>query len=149
MVRIHFRILFLCFAKVDKIDNIDCFLFHDLSGGICGFISGNWATIKAEIEAEEDGNYESGGQYNGGHVEYDSENDYVVEKILSRRPLPGTEGSFLETDYEYLVRWEGFDETEDTWEPFEHLERCPVKMKDFHDELKRKAMRCRKGKQLN
>lgn len=41
---------------------------------------------------------------------------------------------------EYLVKWEGYSEAENTWEPMEHL-LCPDLIKQFEDSLKNKRKR--------
>ena len=45
--------------------------------------------------------------------EEEEEKDFEVEKIMNRKK---SKGQWL-----YLVRWAGFDESEDTWEPIENL----------------------------
>ncbi len=72
--------------------------------------------------------------------------EFVVDRILSRRLLAGKVNSCSPEDYEYLVHWEGYDHSEDTWEPYNHLLGCPNKMKDFNDRLRTRALRQRKGK---
>ena len=48
-----------------------------------------------------------------GEGEKEEAKDFEVEKILNRKKSKG--------QWQYLVRWAGFDETEDTWEPIENL----------------------------
>lgn len=43
---------------------------------------------------------------------------YVVEKIVDKRPL-------------YLVKWLGYPQSENTWEPIENLASCPEMIEDF------------------
>ena len=77
-----------------------------------------------------------------------NENDeYVVDKILDRKLIDATkdEDECTEADYYYLVRWEGYDHTEDTWEPLDNLESCQAKMQDFRDRLRRR-LRARKSR---
>lgn len=86
---------------------------------------------------------------NGNIEEALSENEFVVGKILDRRLLYKLENCVpLDEDYEYLVSWDGYDEEENTWEPYDHLKHCTVKLKEFHDRLKSKALRSRRGKRI-
>ena len=61
-----------------------------------------------EAEAKE-------GEEDGEKKEEEEEEgkDFEVEKVLNRKK---SKGQWL-----YLVRWAGFDESEDTWEPLENL----------------------------
>ena len=48
---------------------------------------------------------------------------YDVEKILDSRSI--------RNKIEYLVKWEGWDDIHNTWEPKKHLS-CPRKLAEFH-----------------
>ena len=42
------------------------------------------------------------------------EEDFVVEKVVNKRIRDGA--------VEYLLKWKGYDNSDNTWEPREHLE---------------------------
>lgn len=52
--------------------------------------------------------------------------EYNVEKIVARRKNPKTGG------YEYLIKWENYSDSENTWEPSEHL-KCPDLIAKFNE----------------
>jgi hypothetical protein len=58
-------------------------------------------------------------------IEVDApEGEYEVEAILSSRQQgPVTQ---------YLVKWLGYDESENTWEPVKHLKHCQQMLEEFH-----------------
>lgn len=58
-----------------------------------------------------------------------NEEEYVVEKICSKRTKNGK--------VEYHLKWKGYPESENTWEPREHLE-CPELIEAFEEEWKAK-----------
>lgn len=49
--------------------------------------------------------------------------EYKVEKIISKKWING--------EWLYEVRWEGYAETENTWEPAKHLTHCQRKLQEF------------------
>jgi len=52
--------------------------------------------------------------------------NYAVERILSHR----TKKSGRRTKHEYLIKWEGYDDTHNSWEPEENL--TPDLLTDYH-----------------
>lgn len=64
--------------------------------------------------------------------EDDSDPDeYNVERIVARRRNPKSGG------YEYLIKWENYPDSQNTWEPSEHL-KCPDLIAKFNEAEKAK-----------
>jgi hypothetical protein len=57
---------------------------------------------------------------------------YQVEKIVDKK--------WFDDDrcYKYLVKWEGYDDDENTWEPVENLDQVGPLLQKFEKNLSRK-----------
>jgi len=62
-------------------------------------------------------------------VEEEEEEEYTVEKIVKKRIVKGKT--------EYYIKWEGYTEDDNTWEPEENLT-CPEIISAFEEKLKEK-----------
>jgi len=78
---------------------------------------------EAEEEKKDDG--EEGAE--GEEKKVEEEKDFEVEKILNRKKSRG--------EWLYLVRWAGFGESEDTWEPIENLKGSEEIMEECTKEI--------------
>ncbi|XP_033116877.1 chromobox protein homolog 1-like isoform X2 [Anneissia japonica] len=59
----------------------------------------------------------------------DGEEEYQVERVIEKRINKGKT--------EYYLRWKGYSDSDNTWEPEENLD-CPDLIKEFEDKLKAK-----------
>ena len=75
--------------------------------------------------------------YEGKNVRITIEIIPEVEKILNYKQISGR-------PY-YLVKWKGYDTSENTWEPIAHLDGCHQKVKEFHQQKDRRFPRRRKA----
>jgi hypothetical protein len=57
-------------------------------------------------------------------IEPDDNQEYEVEEILDQRKIRNQQ--------QYLVKWKGYSQEENTWEPLRHLSNCPEKIAQFH-----------------
>ena len=51
-------------------------------------------------------------------------NEYEVEEILDSRLVEGLR--------QYLIKWKGYDDSENTWEPKTNLKNCWALLKRYH-----------------
>ena len=58
-------------------------------------------------------------------MEEDEEDVYEVESIIDSRKNRGV--------VKYRVRWVGYTQFEDTWETFDKLENCPLRVQEFRE----------------
>jgi len=61
---------------------------------------------------------------------FDDEETYEVEEIRDKKR--GNDGKYL-----YYVKWKGWESDTNTWEPYEHLEDCPLLIEEFERRRRR------------
>ena len=61
----------------------------------------------------------------------DPEAELEVQAIVARRVKRSRKRNAPVT-FEYLIRWKGYTEEDDTWEPVEHLSHCKRRLKAFN-----------------
>ena len=64
-----------------------------------------------------------------GSVSLDEDNRYQMESIRKERVLKGKT--------QFLIKWVGYSEYQNTWEPPEYLEECNKFLEEFYMRLKR------------
>lgn len=68
------------------------------------------------------------------HRQQNKKKYYTVERILERKV--GTDGSIM-----YKVRWEGYTQEYDTWQPLKHLEKVTDLVKAFDKKAEKKRVK--------
>jgi hypothetical protein len=63
-------------------------------------------------------------------IEEETENEYEVEQILDANKISGKP--------HYLVKWKGYDTSENTWEPIENLMGCHQLVRQYHQRQPRR-----------
>lgn len=64
--------------------------------------------------------------------------EYVVEKILRRRRQGG--------QYRYFIKWKGYPDEDNSWEPATNLSNCPKLLKEFQARLNKRQS---EGKEID
>lgn len=90
----------------------------------------NQARIKKQEESAAEGEEEDDEE----DEEECEEDEYIVEAIRDWRH------NLREKRREYLIKWKGYAEAENTWEPEDHLN-CPDILKKFKDSLSSRRYR--------
>ena len=60
----------------------------------------------------------------------EGETEYVVEQILAHRDV----GRGKRTKRQYLVKWEGYSDEHNSWEPLRHLTNCEDAIQEYWNE---------------
>jgi chromobox protein 1/chromobox protein 5 len=64
-------------------------------------------------------------------IDEDEGKEYEVEEIIDQRVVH-KHSKTKPVSMEYKVRWKGYQEVDDTWEPEENLAHCQGKLKKFY-----------------
>ena len=67
--------------------------------------------------------------------------EYEVEKIVNKRPIEGRDD-----EYEYEVKWKGYDTTRNTWEPTPNLQHAIKLLVDYENKQENKRNKIKNNK---
>lgn len=67
----------------------------------------------------------------------DGHQEYEVERILDKKTFKDGKGKKKKSVVKYLVKWRGYADCDNSWEPAENLVNCPDLVKEFDDEQNR------------
>lgn len=59
-----------------------------------------------------------------------SESGFEIDTILDKK--------WTRDGYRYLIRWEGYSDENNTWEPFSHIRNCRGLLQEFHQRMREK-----------
>ena len=82
----------------------------------------NDANHEIEVECSDDDNHEIEAECSDGDSDDEEQETYIAEKIVSKRTR--------KRKIEYLVKWKGYNSSENTWEPEENI-LCPTLIEEF------------------
>ena len=76
------------------------------------------------VEGDEEGDAQADAEEKPGKKKKKAEAEYEVESVVSKRDTG-------EGKVEYLVKWKGYDASDNTWEPVENLESSQELIDEF------------------
>ena len=76
------------------------------------------------VEGDEEGDAQADAEEKPGKKKKKAEAEYEVESVVSKRDTG-------EGKVEYLVKWKGYDASDNTWEPVENLESSQELVDEF------------------
>ena len=56
------------------------------------------------------------------------EEEYEPERIIDKQVIDG--------EVKYLIKWKGYNDAENTWEPAKHLKNCPRLLRQYHQKIR-------------
>jgi hypothetical protein len=64
----------------------------------------------------------------------DGNQEYEVERILDKKTFNDSKGKKKKSVVKYLVKWRGYADCDNSWEPLENLVNCPDLVKQFEEQ---------------